>query len=242
LVRREKEAIARKKRIEYRVYRSQIDKIGNKIGNRSPLGERLERRKYFVWEGAEMVSDRRKTLILTLTTVTLITGAIAPLPSFARDDILYDCVTETDRGRRERRGMNRATAWGYLGNDVQENSSGVLSSWRGKCTPRNAPNTAPRQTTPPTPTSRPPASDSPASRPSPQPSPSSQPSTSTGLLNSCQSEVAARLAGVQASNINVESSSVDAGGNAIVNWNNPAGQSGFCRIDPFGNIIEFRQN
>ncbi|MEM9542031.1 MAG: hypothetical protein AAGA60_21360 [Cyanobacteria bacterium P01_E01_bin.42] len=182
------------------------------------------------------MSDRLKTIVLTLTTTTLIVGSITSLPGFAQSEILYDCVTETDRGRRERDGLNRAMAWGYLGNDVQEDSSGVLSSWRGSCTPRNASNTPPRST--PTPTSRPSSRQQPTTRPSP----SSQPSTSTGLLDSCQNEVAARLAGVQASNVDVESSSVDAGGNAIVNWNSPAGQSGFCRIDPFGNIIEFRQN
>lgn len=183
------------------------------------------------------MSDRLKTLILTLTTATLISGSIPPLPGFAQSEILYDCVTETDRGRRERQGLNRAMAWGYLGNDVEENSSGVLSSWRGKCTPRNAPSTPSRRSNP-SPASRP----SPTPQPSSRPSPSSQPSTSTGLLNSCQNEVAARLAGVQAGNVGVESSSVDAGGNAIVTWNSPAGQSGFCRVDPFGNIIEFRQN
>ncbi|WP_204102367.1 MULTISPECIES: hypothetical protein [Spirulina sp. CCY15215] len=189
------------------------------------------------------MSDRIKTLVLTLTTATLIMGAIPPLPTFAQNEVLYDCIVETGRGRqRERQGMNRAMAWGYLGNDVEENSRGVLSSWRGKCTPRNAPSSTPERTIPPSssrPSSPRPSSPQPSS---PQPSTSSQPSTSTGLLNSCQNEVAARLAGTQANNVNVESSSVDAGGNAIVNWNSPAGQSGFCRVDPFGNIIEFRQN
>ena len=184
------------------------------------------------------MSDRLKTLVLTVTAATLITGAIPPAPSLAQSEILYDCVTETDRGRRERQGLNRAMAWGYLGNDVAEDSSGVLTSWRGKCTPRNAPSASPRRTTSPASSSQP----SRSTQPSRQPSTSSQPSTSTGLLNSCQSEVAARLAGVQAGNVQVESSSVDAGGNAIVTWNSPAGQSGFCRVDPFGNIIEFRQN
>ncbi|MGK7923681.1 MAG: hypothetical protein AB4290_00255 [Spirulina sp.] len=224
--------------------RSQIEIAGNRL----PRPERPERKYYYVWEGVEIVSDRMKTLVLTLTAATLVVGAIPPLTAVAQNEVVYDCVVETNRGRRERRGMNRAMAWGYLGNDVAENSAGVLSSWRGECYPRSAPSTTRPSSSRPSPSSSQPSSrpssssSQPSSRPSPQPSTSSQPTTSTGLLNSCQNEVAARLAGVQASKVNVESSSVDAGGNAIVNWNSPAGQSGFCRVDPFGNIIEFRQN
>lgn len=56
----------------------------------------------------------------------------------------------------------------------------------------------------------------------------------------CQAEVRRHIVGLPASEIVVDPVSRDEQGNLIVMWRTPRGSSGFCRVTPSGEIVEYK--
>jgi hypothetical protein len=59
-------------------------------------------------------------------------------------------------------------------------------------------------------------------------------------IRSCRNRVAAEFPDQSAASITVYLASRDSAGNAVVKWQTRSGASGFCRMNVFANLVEFR--